>query len=184
MVQTANMEMELPKVGDVVFDRVWNQTACRAVLSEVDGLDCYAQVQIIENGAAVWSSPKVDVNTNELAFGTWVDGSALPCLFDDIDGDGHPEMLAAMPKADLSPTVFRVFRWDGHSLTIVRKSSLSRNENDDFVWADADPEQEGQLVWIDDFDNGQAQIVHRRRATISRRALVVKPVAGGFTEAT
>ena len=178
------METEIPKVGDVAFDQIWRGTACQAVLVEVDEVESYAQVTISRNDSVLWSSPKVELNDHDFAFGSWYDGNGLPNLFDDIDGDGHPELLASVPKGDLTPTVFRVFRWDGQTLSLLRKSSLLRDGNGDFVWTEVDPQDESQMTWIDYFEDGLAQVVRRRRATISRSTVMVKAVPRGFVETT
>lgn len=174
------MEEELPKVGDVVFDKAWGETSCQAELIEVEDLESYARVRILESGAVRWESPRVESNDEDLSFGTWYDGNGLPCVFEDIDGDGRPEMLASVPKADLTPTVFRVFRWDGQSMTLLRREALLRDESGAFVWSELDPDDEDQRVWIDYFENDVAHVVHRRRATVSRSTLQVKPSAKGF----
>jgi hypothetical protein len=178
------MEKDIPKVGDLAFGQVWRDSTCQALLVEVDDVESYAQVTISQNGSVLWSSPKVEFHDHDFAFGTWYDGNGLPFLFDDIDGDGQPELLATVPKGDLTPTVFRVFRWDGQTLSLLRKSSLLRDHNGDFVWTEVDPQDESQLIWIDYFEDGLAQVVHRRRATISRSTVMVKAVPRGFVETT
>ena len=181
----ARMEkIEPPNVGDVVFDKAWGDASCQALLTEVEDLESYAQVRILEGGALRWSSPRVESNDQELSFGTWYDGNGLPCVFEDIDGDGHPEILASIPKADLTPTVFRVFRWDGQSLSLVRRSSLVHQDKGAFCWTEDEPDDDQSCAWIDYFEDGVAHVVHRRRATVTRRTVPVKPSAKGFVEVT
>lgn len=178
-------KLQVPKVGDLVFEGRWRDTICQARLIEVDEMESYAQLSLIDDGTIVWSSPKVDRNDHELAFGTWYEGNGLPLSFDDIDGDGFPELLAPVPKADLTPTEFRVFRWDGHQLQLVRKAALVRSDEDSdgFSWTEVDPEEFGPLVWIDDLEGAIAHVVHRRRATVTRRTLSVAATPTGFAAA-
>jgi hypothetical protein len=176
------MNPAMPKVGDIAFRQAWGDTECRAVVTEADNFETFARVDVLVDGELVWSSPRVELNDDDWAFGNWSDGSGVPCLFDDVDGDGRPEMLALVPKADLSPTVFRVFAWNGRELILSRKASLLRDKRGRFVWTQADPEEIAQVVWVDYFQDGQAEVVHRRRATTSRRSVKLKPVAAGFAE--
>ena len=182
-MQEPSMEPELPKLGDIAFAQTWRGIECQAVVDAVEAGECYAQLRLIEEGKLLWSSPKVESHEDDMAFGAWNDGSGAPCLFDDIDGDGRPEVLAYFPKGDLTPTVYRVFRWDGQQLRLVKKSSLVRNESGAFVWTEVDLEDTSPMAWIDYFDQGLAQVVHRRRATFSHSSLLLKPNAAGFAEA-
>jgi hypothetical protein len=178
------MELDFPKVGDVAFEQAWNGIVCQALLVEAEEWESYAQIRITQEGTLRWSSPRVETNDVDMAFGTWADGNGLPTHFEDLDCDGNPEMLAMTPKADMSPTIYRVFRWNGDKLSLVRRASLVRQENGDFHWTEVDPEDEGQLAWIDYFMDGKAQVVHRRRATFTRSSVVVKPTPRGFAAVT
>lgn len=174
-------QVQLPEVGQIDFSQTCGETECRAVLIEVDEYQSYARVEILESGQVVWSSPPVDRNDHDLAFGTWYDGNGLPCWFGDIDGDGKIEMLASVPKADMTPTRFRVFRWSDGELTLLRKEALLWTDADNFAWSDFDPDDEGPLAWIDFFQDGEAHIVHRRRATVTRRTALLEPNRAGFS---
>lgn len=176
------MEPQQPKVGDKPFSAVWKDVECRVEVIQAEGFETLARLDVLVDGTLQWSSPKSTNPQDDWAFGDWSDGSGMPCLFDDIDGDGRPEVVAMVPKADLSPTVFRVFRWNGHELSLLRKGSLIRNDRETFVWTEQAPEEITQVAWIDYFEGGQAEIVHHRRATVSRRTSVVKPAKNGFVE--
>jgi hypothetical protein len=176
------MELQLPKIGDVAFEQAWGDLVCQAVLVEVEELESYAQGRILQNGTARWSSPRVETNDGDLSFGTWADGNGLPVLFDDIDGDGQVEMVAMVPKADMTPTRYRIFRWDGHSLMLLRRASLVRQEGGEFRWTEVDPEDESPKIWVDYFEGHTAHLVQRRRATYSRSSMQVKSFPDGFLE--
>lgn len=178
------MELELPKVGDLVFSQSWRDLTCQAVLVEVEELESYAQVSILKDGVTLWASPRVATNDLELSFGTWADGNGLPILFDDIDSDGQVELIAMVPKADMTPTRYRLFRWDGQRPVLLRTASLVRDENAAFRWTEVDPEDESPMIWIDYFESGLAYLVQRRRATFTRSSVAVKPTASGFLEAS
>lgn len=174
-------QLQLPEVGQVAFSQTVEETECRAVLVEVEEYQSYARLDMIVNGEVVWSSPAVDRNDHDLAFGTWYDGNGLPSWLGDIDGDGKLEVLASIPKADMTPTRFRVFRWSGSELTLLRKEALLLDEGNTFDWSEVDPDDEGQLAWVDYFEQGEAHIVHRRRATVTRRTATLEPTRNGFS---
>lgn len=63
---------------------------------------------------------------------------------------------------------------------MLRKSSLIKDDNGDFVWTDLGPSDESPLTWIDRFQDGLSQLVQRRRASFSRGALLVQAAPRGF----
>lgn len=171
-----------PQLGEVVFDQSHGEIRCHAVVRSAEDWEHRADVILSSPAGQLWTSAQRP--QEEYAFGVWAEGSGLPCLFTDVDGDGHTELLAPLPKSDLSPTVFRLFRWypDTRELTLLRQASLLRDPHGVFRWEEFDPDDPGQVVWVDLFENGQALIVHRRKATVSHRYAGYQWSAQGLQE--
>lgn len=180
MVQICAME----KVGETVFAQSFGELECRAVVFAVDEDQTLLELNITEGDTVRWSRKSAELPEDDWAFGCWLDGPAFPCLFVDLDHDGKPELLVPVPKADLSPTVYRVFRWDGQQLSLIRKSALIADSSGEFVWTTPDPEQDSQIKWVDTFEDGVARVIHQRRATTSHRTMTLAPSKRGFAEAT
>ena len=84
----------------------------------------YSLLVINHDGSVIWKGPK-DLNAmNPLVFGEWDMGVCLPETIGDIDGDGFPELIAAAPQSDISPTTFRLLRWMGGRFKPVLTSTL------------------------------------------------------------
>ena len=170
--------------GEIAFSQTRDDLECRAVVASSDDEQTIYEIQILRDGEVAWSCLGTGEPEDDWAFGCWIDGPGLPCLFADIDNDGKPEMLATVPKSDLSPTVYRVFGWDEQKLHFKKRSSLVDDGTGEFVWTDCDPDEDAQLKWVDAFEGDLGLIVHQRRATLSRRTLTLVPSRRGFVAAT
>lgn len=174
----------MDQVGEIAFSQSFNDLECRAVVHLAEEESLLLEVRILRDGEVLWTRCGEKEPEDEWAFGCWDDGPGVPCFFSDIDGDGQPEMLAPVPKSDLSPRVYRIFRWDGRQLIFLRKAALMDDGAGEFVWSEPDPEKDTQIKWVDSFENDVAQVVHCRRATTSRRSLSLVPSRRGFVEAS
>lgn len=172
------------QLGEIVFSQSFDGLECQAVVRQMMEDAVLLELRILQDGALVWSRLSEELPEDDWAFGCWEDGPGLPCLFDDLDGDGLPEMLAPVPKSDLSPTVYRVFAWNGKELVLLRRESLMADGSGEFVWSTPDPEQDTQITWVDSFAQGVAQVVRCRRATTSRQTMTLVPSRRGFVEAS
>lgn len=159
------------KLGQTVFSR----GPASAVVSNIDDMGYFVTVKI--DG---YSSPQVSDNHDPFAFGAWFDGVGLPEWFGDLDGDQQPELLAAVPKADVSPTRFRVFRWTGSELNHLRTAALVRREDGVFAW-NPEPSLSDGLSWIETFkENAQAEVSTFNLGTLHKTTAPVEAVADGF----
>lgn len=79
-----------------------------------DGDNTFHQVIVSDaDGRILWRSPDVRDTDHAFAFGEFDFGSSLPEFAGDLDRDGTVKMLVPAPQSDVSPTFFRVFRWNG-----------------------------------------------------------------------
>lgn len=105
------------------------------------------------DGGRLWAGPKPRDPGDAGAFGAWDWGIAGIELAGDLDGDGKVELLGAMPQSDVSPTRFRVWRWDGRGFQrIFTRSLLEAPRNSGrYPWGRA-PEDIRGLRWIGSFE--------------------------------
>lgn len=170
------------KVGDIVFTAERDGVVAEASVSRVVDEGFFAEVSIKKGGEVLWESGYVAESHETFAFGTWFDGSGLPVIWSDIDEDGKLELVAPTPKGDLSPTVFRVYRWTGEELVFVKRRSLIQNEQGTgFRWASWD-EIPDECVWLDSVDrSGEAERVSLGNSgTVTRDKIQVELAESGF----
>ncbi len=173
----------MEKVGDTVFAQKFEDLECRAVVSSRDDEQTLLELSITQGDSLLWSRVSAELPEDDWAFGCWYDGPGVPCFFADLDGDKKPELMVPVPKADLDPTVYRIFRWDGEQLILLRRSALLQDKTGEFVWTAPEIDEESQIKWVDSIQGDVAQIVHRRRVTTSLRTLNLVPSKRGFAEA-
>jgi len=150
--------------------------------------DFYKVIVNDENGSPLWRSPGGQDIDNPFTFGRWHFGICLPQIVWDIDADGEVEMVVPDPQSDVSPPVFRVFRWGPSGFTLARKSRLERNDSEanGFEWRNsaADP-----AAWIARFhpqlEAGQLSVdiveVVENGMDVRTRSARLSPNATGFT---
>lgn len=87
-------------------------------------------------GKIIWTGPDELDAENSLVFGEWHFGISLPQVIGDVDGDGAVELIAAAPQSDISPTVFRVLRWESREFKPVRAAALleKAEESGQYYW--------------------------------------------------
>lgn len=76
-------------------------------------------------GTVLWKSPEVHDTEHPLAFGEWDLGISMPQLAADVDRDGKVELLVPAPQSDVSPTTFRLFRWNGSAFVPLQSKALT-----------------------------------------------------------
>lgn len=106
---------------------------------------------------SVWDSSKRLIWQSQAAkeepwsFGGWDWGVSDLHLVDDIDGDGHIEVVSPQPVSDVSPVHFRIYRWNGKAFTYVRTAALISDGSDKyFSWGQALPER----AWVGKLRSG------------------------------
>ena len=68
------------------------------------------------------------------------------------------ELIAPLPKGDLSPQLFRIYRWTGDDLLYLKKRCLIQSSSGNYVWSSRGGEfEEGS--WVETFEDGKAEIV-------------------------
>ncbi|MCP4185458.1 MAG: hypothetical protein GY761_19465 [Hyphomicrobiales bacterium] len=84
----------------------------------------YSLAVLDENAGIIWAGPSELNENNPLVFGEWHFGISMPEIISDIDLDGAVELVAPAPQSDVSPTFFRVLRWNNNAFSWVRNSML------------------------------------------------------------
>ena len=98
----------------------------RRKLGADDQLGTFYQL-LVKNaqGAVLWKSPEVLNAEHPLAFGEWDFGISMPQFVADVDQDGKVELIVPAPQSDVSPTTFRMFRWNGSAFAPLQSKSLT-----------------------------------------------------------
>ncbi|MEW6279068.1 MAG: hypothetical protein AB1758_10620 [Candidatus Eremiobacterota bacterium] len=79
-----------------------------------------AQLVVLDaRGKTIWSAAKKD----PFVFGGELDLGELEAA-GDLDGDGRVELIGTYQKGDVSPTRFRLFRWNGQEFVLVKRGRL------------------------------------------------------------
>lgn len=174
------MEDQDPKIGDTVFIATQDGLTARAAVNKITDEGYYAILSVEDESGAIWESEEAGDPFDTFAFGVWFDGSGLPVLWLDIDGDGKLELLAPLPKGDLSPPLFRIYRWTGDSLLYLKKRALTKSSSGNFVWSSIS----GDFVegsWVDSFNKGKAEIVTLKNDDVSQSESAFKSFQDGIS---
>ena len=98
--------------------------------------DYYHIVVLDADGNSVWSGPKTKEENDPLVFGSWHFGASLPQAVGDMDGDGAVELIAPAPQSDVSPTTFRILRWNASGFKPLKTVTyLATGNNLDRLWS-------------------------------------------------
>lgn len=170
----------MPKVGEKVFESQYKEWTLTANITRTNDEGFFARVSLMNGKEVKWQSEQADDNYETFAFGVWYDGPGLPVYWGDVDDDGKPEMLAPVPKGDLYPAFFRVFRWTGDEMLYLNKRALMRQPDGRFAWT-LPGEETDEGEWIDSFaPDGQAQVVKLVGQDSTQKTVSVKPDDQGF----
>lgn len=168
------------EIGDVVFQGEFEKLSLVTRVSKVESDEFWATLEIKGAPAAEnWRAETVNDNFDVFAFGIWMDGPGLPVWWGDLDLDGKPELLAPLPKGDLSPTVFRIFRWTGEDLLFLKKRVLLEDTEGHFQWTQPGDEAE-EATWVETFVQGRAEVLSSKGGELSRELLDLEPSKTGF----
>lgn len=94
----------------------------------------YGQLVVMNSdGPPRWEAP----NADPFIFLGEFDLGELEAV-GDFDGDGKIELLGTYQKSDVSPTKFRLFRWDGKKFVHLKSGYLTQapQKPATFVWSD------------------------------------------------
>lgn len=98
----------------------------RRKLGADDQLGTFYQILVKDaQGTVLWKSPEVLNVEHPLAFGEWDFGISLPQFAADVDRDGQVELIVPAPQSDVSPTTFRLFRWNGSAFAPLQVKALT-----------------------------------------------------------
>lgn len=147
------------KLGDVVFTAECDGVVAEAIVSRLTEEGYFADLTVKKGGEVLWTSGYVSDPSETFAFGVWFEGQGLPVLWHDVDNDSKTELVAPSPKGDISPTVFRIFRWTGDELVFVKRRCLILESEGSYRWTSWDDIPD-ECVWIDSVDRaGKAEWV-------------------------
>jgi hypothetical protein len=95
----------------------------------------YSLIVVDDDGCILWqSSENIDEN-NKFIFGEWDYGISLPQFVGDIDGDNKIELIAPAPMSDLSPTYFKIYKWENNKFKYIDSKILVLNKkNNSLQW--------------------------------------------------
>jgi hypothetical protein len=172
-------DLDEAKVGDIVFKAESGGFTVTAIVAKVDDEGFFTALKVDGESGESWLSDPTTDPFETFAFGVWLDGSGLPVWWGDMDGDGKPELMAPVPKGDLSPTLFRVFRWTGDNLLFLRKRALLGGDDGTFHWAQVEDDMTDG-VWVDSFVDGQAEVVSMHGDEVERLTCKVECSSDGF----
>lgn len=168
------------KVGDIVFRAEYAGITITARVSEVEEDEYTAELELEgSRSASEWQANTVTDNFDAFAFGAWLEGPGLPVYWGDIDDDGKPELLAPLPKGDLSPPLFRIFRWTGEDLLFLKKRALLSVGDGKFEWT-ALGDEAVEADWIETFQDGKAEVFSLRDGALNRSLIDFKPLKDGI----
>lgn len=168
------------KVGDTVFSAEDSGISVTARVTRVEEDEYWAELCLSGSGSAEeWTPNTVTDNFDVFAFGVWMDGPGLPVWWGDIDGDGKPELLAPLPKGDLSPPTFRILRWTGEDLLFLRKRALVSVGDGKFEWTQLG-EDEVQEDWVESFSEGKAEVLSLGGGYLKRELISFVPTQNGI----
>ena len=103
-------------------------------------------------GRMLFEGPKTVTNNayadHPLVFGGEFDLGELEVI-GDLDGDGKVELIGTDQKSDVSPTGFRLLRWQNRAFRCVKRGCLvpAPQRPATFVWS----QDRGAVSWIDHF---------------------------------
>lgn len=173
-------DLESVKVGDTVFSAEAGGISVAVTVAKVEDDEYWAELSLSgSHFAEEWAPNTVTDNFDVFAFGVWMDGPGLPVWWGDIDGDGKPELLAPLPKGDLSPPTFRIFRWTGEDLLFLKKRALISVGDGRFEWTQLG-EDEVEADWIESFSDGQAEVLSLRGGYLKREFISFEPTKDGI----
>ena len=176
-------DLDAVKVGDVVYTAQHEGITVTATVSRVEEGEYWAELQLKgSRSAEEWQANAVTDNFDAFAFGVWMDGPGLPVYWGDIDADGKPELLAPPPKGDLSPPLFRIFRWTGEDLLFLKKRALLAVGDGKFEWATLG-EESVEADWIESFPDGKAEVLSLREGHLKRELIDFQPGKDGIRKA-
>jgi hypothetical protein len=172
-------------VGDLVFSAQDGEISVTARVSKTDDDDdeYWAEIELKGSPSAeAWRATTVTDNFDVFAFGVWMDGPGLPVYWGDIDGDGKPELLAPLPKGDLSPPIFRIFRWTGDDLLFLKKRALVSAGDGKFEWMALDDDSVEETDWVENFQGSQAEVLSLKDGYLKRELISFKPLKDGIQQ--
>lgn len=161
------------EVGEVVFEGESDGVKVRATVTEVVEMGGVVTVEIGD-----WSSTPSEDPEDPNGFGLWFEGEGVPQWFGDLDGDGHPELIAPVPQADIGPTTFRVFRWTGSALEFLRKGAVFRDVSGKFVWVE-EPMFFEDVAWVESLGQ-EAEVCSFIGQELLRKSAELEIVLKGF----
>lgn len=168
------------KVGDTVFSDETGDISVTARVSKVEDDEYWAELELKgSRSAEAWQASTVTDNFDAFAFGVWMDGPGLPVYWGDIDGDGKPELLAPLPKGDLSPPIFRIFRWTGEDLLFLKKRALVSVGSGKFEWS-TPGDDSVETDWVENFEDGKAEVLSLKDGYLKRELVAFKPLKDGI----
>lgn len=103
----------------------------------------------------IWQTPNLTDPTNKRTFGAYDWGICDIQALCDIDKDGYMDLIGTMPRSDVRPAYFRVWKWDGDKFVYQFTSYLVEKGkgSEIFAWSKKDWDGISDIRWVDGLDN-------------------------------
>lgn len=184
-----------PKVGQTVnIVKTWNakdkQPASVGMkFFKIDeGGNAFAKLLAFDkSGRVIWRGPEITDTSDPKLVGSLLWGESEIQTIADIDGDGKLELMVAVPRSDLRPAVYSIWRWNGKAFEYLRKKCLISAQNENVLpWKDLPQNYGDNVHWVDKFHpvgaDGKikATVVYFNGKDIRSAEAVMHPVKDGM----
>ncbi len=168
----ANVGSDYPPVGqvyqeltgDLDRDGQIKRVALIPFLLDKDKDACFMQLVVSDsNGKVLWRSPRLTDETYRKTWGCYAWGQDALMILQDLDNDGHPELISTCPRSDVSPQKYKVWKWDGDKFIYQFTAALLEVEPESgvFKWDTQFWDGHEKTCWIDRLEHKDGRLVSK-----------------------
>lgn len=114
--------------------------------------DVYMQLTVFnDKDEIIYQSPKVTDCDNVKTFALYNAGECALQLLYDLDGDGNFELLESLPRSDVRPKPYRIWRWDGDKFVYLMDFTFQTSARDHelFVYDERQWDGVEDIAWLE-----------------------------------